>query len=131
MENWNASHVTKVSVMDSSYSLPPNVALITLQELDGGSVLLRLAQLYEADEAPQYSTLAKVELKKMLTGKKIKELKEMSLSANQEKSGMKMKWKVEGSTGEEPTPVRGGPVDSSTLVVELGPMEIRTFLLKF
>ncbi|KAL6220707.1 hypothetical protein ACLB2K_008463 [Fragaria x ananassa] len=85
-----------------------------------------------ADEAPQYSTLAKVELKKMLTGKKIKELKEMSLSANQEKSGMKkMKWKVEGSTGEEPTPVRGGPVDSSTLVVELGPMEIRTFLLKF
>ncbi|KAL6220708.1 hypothetical protein ACLB2K_008464 [Fragaria x ananassa] len=110
MENWNASHVTKVSVMDSSYSLPPNVALITLQ----------------ADEAPQYSTLAKVELKKMLTGKKVyKGVERMSLSANQEKSGMKkMKWKVEGSTGEEPTPVRGGPVDSSTLVVELGPMEI-------
>ncbi|KAL6222262.1 hypothetical protein ACLB2K_005654 [Fragaria x ananassa] len=82
MENWNASHVTKGSVMDSSYSLPPNVALITLQELDGGSVLLRLAHLYEADEAPQYSTLEKVELKKMLTGKKVKELKEMSLSAN-------------------------------------------------
>nr|XP_011462234.1 PREDICTED: alpha-mannosidase isoform X1 [Fragaria vesca subsp. vesca] len=132
MENWNASHVTKGSVMDSSYSLPHNVALITLQELDGGSALLRLAHLYEAGEAPQYSTLAKVELKKMLTGKTIKELKEMSLSANQEKSGMKkMKWHVEGSTGEEPTPVRGGPVDSSTLVVELGPMEIRTFLLKF
>lgn len=56
----------------------------------------------------------------------------MSLSANQEKSEMKrMTWKVEGDSGKEPTPVRGGPVKSSTLVVELGPMEIRTFLLKF
>jgi alpha-mannosidase len=56
----------------------------------------------------------------------------MSLSSNQEKSEMKkMTWKVEGDNGEQPSPVRGGPVDSSTLVVELGPMEIRTFLLQF
>lgn len=56
----------------------------------------------------------------------------MSLSANQEKSEMKkMTWKVEGDNGDEPTPIRGGAVSSSTLVVELGPMEIRTFLLKF
>ncbi|XP_050374901.1 alpha-mannosidase isoform X1 [Argentina anserina] len=131
LENWTASHLTNGTVMDLSYSLPPNVALITLQELDGGNLLLRLAHLYEADETPQYSTLAKVELKKMLSGKTIKELKEMSLSANQEKSEMmKMTWKVE-SAGEEPTPVRGRPVDSSTLVVELGPMEIRTFVLTF
>ena len=61
-----------------------------------------------------------------------KELKEVSLSANQDKSEMKrMTWKVEGSSGEEPTPIRGGPLNSSSLVVELGPMEIRTFLLKF
>jgi hypothetical protein len=62
----------------------------------------------------------------------IKELKEMSLSSNQEKSEMKkMTWKVEGDNGEQPSPVRGGPVDSSTLVVVVGPMEIRTFLLQF
>lgn len=62
----------------------------------------------------------------------IKEVKEVSLSANQEKSEMKkMTWKVEGDNGDEPTPIRGGAVSSSTLVVELGPMEIRTFLLKF
>lgn len=42
-----------------------------------------------------------------------------------------MKWKVELESGESPVPVRGGPVNSTTLVVELGPMEIRTFLLKF
>ncbi|KAF2611129.1 hypothetical protein F2Q70_00007400 [Brassica cretica] len=34
--------------IDSSYSLPPDhVALLTLQELDDGNVLLRLAHLYE------------------------------------------------------------------------------------
>jgi hypothetical protein len=106
--------------------------------------------------------LAKVELKKMFTGKmvclpsshcycsgctenavkshcndwflnfQIKEVKETSLSTNQEKLMMKkMTWKVEGNSSQEPTPIRGRPVDNSTLIVELGPMEIRTFLLKF
>lgn len=56
----------------------------------------------------------------------------MSLSTNQEKSKMKkMKWKIEGDNGQTHSPVKGGLVDSSTLIVELGPMEIRTFLLTF
>lgn len=56
----------------------------------------------------------------------------MSLSANQLKSEMKKKvWKVEGDGKTEATPVRGGPIDQSALLVELGPMEIRTFVLKF
>ncbi|XP_004289082.1 PREDICTED: alpha-mannosidase-like isoform X2 [Fragaria vesca subsp. vesca] len=132
LENWTASHLSKASTMDSNYSLPQNVALITLQELDDGSVLVRVAHLYEAAEVPEYSTLTKVELKKMFTGKMIKEVKEVSLSANQDKSEMKrMEWKVEGNNNTEPIPVRGGPVNNSTLVFELGPMEIRTFLLKF
>ncbi|KAH0971088.1 hypothetical protein GBA52_023244 [Prunus armeniaca] len=95
LEDWTASHLTKASTMDLNYSLPLNVALITLQ--------------VTAAEDPQYSTLAKVELKKMFTGKMIKEVKEVSLSANQEKSEMKkMTWKVEGDNGDEPTPIRGG-----------------------
>lgn len=62
----------------------------------------------------------------------VKSIEEMSLSANQEKSKMKiMTWKVEGGNGNEPAPIRGAPVNSSALIVELGPMEIRTFLLKF
>ncbi|KAI9166079.1 hypothetical protein LWI28_025899 [Acer negundo] len=132
-ENWKATHLTKATAMDPNYSLPLNVALLTLQELDDGSVLVRLAHLYEADENPKYSTLTKVELKKMFNGKSIKEVKEMSLSTNQEKSEMtkKMNWKVEGENGPAQSPFRGGPVDNLTLVVELSPMEIRTFLLKF
>ncbi|KAK7309369.1 hypothetical protein RJT34_06033 [Clitoria ternatea] len=132
LENWKYSHLAKGTVIDPNYTLPLNVALITLEELDNGSVLLRLAHLYEPGEDAQYSTLAKVELKKMFVTKTIKELNEVSLSANQEKSKMKNKtWKVEGDKGQESQAVRGGPVSNITLVVELGPMEIRTFLLKF
>uniref|UniRef100_A0A9I9CSZ6 Alpha-mannosidase n=1 Tax=Cucumis melo TaxID=3656 RepID=A0A9I9CSZ6_CUCME len=131
-ESWIASKVTKSTTMDPNYSFPLNVALITLQELNDGSVLLRLAHLYEAEEDPEYSKLAKVELKRMFLKKSIKEVKEMSLSANQLKSEMKKKvWKVEGDGKTEATPVRGGPIDQSALLVELGPMEIRTFVLKF
>ena len=57
----------------------------------------------------------------------------MSLSANQERAEMEKKrlvWEVEGS-GEKSEVVRGGPVDPEKLVVELGPMEIRTFLVDF
>ena len=62
----------------------------------------------------------------------IKEFIETNLSANQKKSEMKkLNWRVTGDTESGPAPVKGGPVDSRALVVELGPMEIRTFLLKF
>ena len=63
----------------------------------------------------------------------IKEVKEMSLTANQEKSKMKRKdWTVEGELGKvRGVPLRGGPLNDATLVIELRPMEIRTFLLKF
>jgi len=63
----------------------------------------------------------------------INKVTEMSLSANQERAQMekrKLDWKVEGST-EEPKVVRGGPVDPTKLVVELAPMEIRTFFIEF
>jgi alpha-mannosidase len=62
----------------------------------------------------------------------IKELAETNLSANQKKSEMKkLNWRVLGNDKSDLIPLKGGPVDSQALVVELGPMEIRTFLLKF
>lgn len=63
----------------------------------------------------------------------ISKVTEMSLSANQERAEMEKKrlaWKVEGPA-EEPKVVRGRPVDPVELVVELGPMEIRTFFIHF
>ncbi|CAA2983802.1 alpha-mannosidase [Olea europaea subsp. europaea] len=131
-ENWTSSYLSMATSMAANYSLPLNVALITLQELDDGHVLLRLGHIYEAGEDTEYSSLAKVELKKLFARKTIKELKETSLSTNQDKSSMnRTTWKIEGETSTETNPIRGGPIDMSTLIVELGPMEIRTFLLRF
>ncbi|CAD6253773.1 unnamed protein product [Miscanthus lutarioriparius] len=131
--NWANSHVAKFSAMESTYSLPDNVAMLTLQELEDGSVLLRFAHLYEAGEDKDLSTLASIDLKRVFPEKKIDKIIETSLSANQERTAMekkRLKWKVQGSAADEKV-VRGGPVDPSKLVVELGPMEIRTFIISF
>uniref|UniRef100_A0A6M2F2G9 Alpha-mannosidase n=1 Tax=Populus davidiana TaxID=266767 RepID=A0A6M2F2G9_9ROSI len=133
-DSWASSHIATFSAMDPSYALPDNVAILTLQELNDGKVLLRLAHLYEVGEDKDLSVMASVELKKVLPNKKISKITETSLSANQERVEMEKKrlvWKVEGSSGEEPKVVRGGPIDPTTLVVELAPMEIRTFHITF
>ncbi|XP_058102936.1 alpha-mannosidase At3g26720-like [Magnolia sinica] len=132
-DSWTSSHVSTFTAMDPSYSLPDNVAMITLQELEDRSVLLRLAHLYEMGEDKDLSVISKVELKKIFPNKKITKVTETGLSANQERVEIEKKrlvWKVDGPPEEEPK-VRGGPVDPSTLVVELGPMEIRTFVIVF
>ncbi|TVU24578.1 hypothetical protein EJB05_27023 [Eragrostis curvula] len=131
--NWVNSHSPKFYAMDPTYSLPDNVALLTLQELEDGNVLLRFAHLYEAGEHKDLSSLASVDLKKVFPNNKIDKIVETSLSANQERAAMekkRLKWKVKGAPVKENV-VRGGPVDSSKLIVELGPMEIRTFILSF
>ncbi|GMH06887.1 hypothetical protein Nepgr_008727 [Nepenthes gracilis] len=133
-DNWLTSRVTTFSGIDTSYSLPENVAMITLQQLDDGKVLLRLAHLYEVGEDKDLSVMTHVELKKLFPSKKISKVMEMSLSANQERSEMEKKrlvWKVEGASGSESKVTRGGPIDPAELVVELSPMEIRTLLIEF
>ncbi|KAJ6343504.1 hypothetical protein OIU76_005279 [Salix suchowensis] len=132
-DKWMNTHVTTFSSFDSSYSLPDNVAVLTLQELDDGKVLLRLAHLYEMGEDKDLSVMTSVELKKLFPKKKIGKATEMSLSANQERAEMEKKrlvWKAEGSSRKQAVQ-RGGPVDPAKLVVELAPMEIRTFVIDF
>uniref|UniRef100_A0A1J3E3E5 Alpha-mannosidase n=1 Tax=Noccaea caerulescens TaxID=107243 RepID=A0A1J3E3E5_NOCCA len=131
-DDWINSHKTTFSAFEPSYSLPKNVALLTLQELENGEVLLRLAHLFEVGEDSDYSVMTKVELNKLFHNKKIQNVKETSLSGNQEKAEMEKRrliWKVDGPAGEEVK--RGEAVDAVELVVELAPMEIRTFLIKF
>ncbi|XP_048445533.1 probable alpha-mannosidase At5g13980 isoform X4 [Pyrus x bretschneideri] len=131
-DSWTSSHVTTFSGMDPSYTLPDNVAIITLQELEDGKLLFRLAHLYEIDEDKDLSVMASVELKKVFADKKIRKVTEMSLSANQERAEMEKKrlvWKAEGSPEGEAKVLRGGPVDPTKLVVDLAPMEIRTLII--
>ncbi|KAL6494430.1 hypothetical protein OROGR_031230 [Orobanche gracilis] len=106
------------SAMAPSYSLPENVAIITLQ----------------VGEDKDLSATATVELKSVFPNKKINIIKEMSLSANQERQEMEKKrssWKVEGSNTKRDTGSRRYPVDPVKLLVELAPMEIRTFIIGF
>ncbi|KAM7276612.1 hypothetical protein ACFE04_018478 [Oxalis oulophora] len=133
--SWTSSHVSTFTGMDPSYVLPDNVAVITLQELENGEILLRLAHLYEVGEDKDLSVTTSVELKKMFPQKQIRKVRETSLSANQERAAMERKrlvWKVEeeSSTSSERKVVKGGTVDPVTLVVQLAPMEIRTFLVE-
>uniref|UniRef100_A0A5B7A9H0 Alpha-mannosidase n=1 Tax=Davidia involucrata TaxID=16924 RepID=A0A5B7A9H0_DAVIN len=133
-DKWTNFQVSTFSGTDPSYSLPDNVAMITLQELEDGKVLLRLAHLYEIAEDKDLSLMASIDLKKVFPTKKINKITEMSLSANQEREEMEKKrlvWEVEGSQNEESKVLRGGPVDPIKLVVELAPMEIRTFIIDF
>ncbi|KAG9442660.1 hypothetical protein H6P81_018514 [Aristolochia fimbriata] len=131
-EKWKAKHIEHSTLMDSNYSLPPNVAIITLEELDDGTVLLRLAHLFEECEDAEYSNMATVELKKMFARRRIKEVKETTLSANQEKTLVKtLKWKVEGDQDVTSKALRGAPLSLTSLTVELAPMEIRTFVIRF
>lgn len=132
-DNWMSSHKPMFSGIDPSYSLPDNVAVITLQELQSGKVLLRLAHLYEIGEDKDLSVMATVELRKLFPDKKITKVTETNLSANQERAEMERKrlsWKVESSSNQEPHEIqRGGSVDPQKLLAELAPMEIRTFLI--
>ncbi|KAL6544772.1 hypothetical protein OROMI_023634 [Orobanche minor] len=176
-DQWANFPVPTFSAMAPSYSLPENVAIITLQELEDETVLLRLAHLYEVlcsstglgsgrtkseflrtklepvsgraepsrakpfesvnpkvGEDKDLSATATVELKSVFPNKKINIIKEMSLSANQERQEMEKKrpsWKVEGSNTKRDTGSRRSPVDPVKLLVELAPMEIRTFIIGF
>ncbi|CAL5361757.1 unnamed protein product [Camellia sinensis] len=133
-DKWTNFPVPSFSGMDPSYSLPDNIAMITLEELEDGKVLLRLAHLYEIGEDKDLSVTSVVELKKLFPDKKINKITEMSLSANQEREEMinkRLVWKVEGSPDEDFKVLRGGPVDPVKQVVELAPMEIRTFIIDF
>ncbi|XP_022939163.1 probable alpha-mannosidase At5g13980 [Cucurbita moschata] len=131
-DNWANSHKLTFSGIDSSYSLPKNVAVITLQEIHDRNVLLRLAHLYETGEEKEYSVITRVELKKLFPEEEIKRVTEMNLSANQKRTDMEKKrmvWKVENGS-DEVKAKRGEAVDPKKLVVELSPMEIRTFIIE-
>jgi alpha-mannosidase len=60
----------------------------------------------------------------------IKDVVEVSLSANQKKSDMKkLEWTVEGNEEIQKDILRGSPMRKDDTNVEIAPMEIRSFLI--
>ncbi|GJP55162.1 hypothetical protein CLOM_g14142 [Closterium sp. NIES-68] len=125
-----------------SYAVPLNVAVISLQELSPSEVVVRLAHLYEPGEHAALSRPAHVDLRRLFAARKIQEVAELSLMANQRRAEMRqpLSWQVQGedevgragdSNNLKDTASTQGPfVDPATLVVELGPAEIRTFSIR-
>ncbi|CAI5481219.1 unnamed protein product [Closterium sp. Yama58-4] len=68
------SHGSRPPTPQPAYSLPPNVAVISFQELSPRNIVLRLAHLYEADEHPTQSRIERVDLRQLLSSQKIQGL---------------------------------------------------------
>ncbi|KAJ7526059.1 hypothetical protein O6H91_17G079900 [Diphasiastrum complanatum] len=116
----------------AGYELPPNIVIITLQELDDNNLLLRFAHIYEANEDAELSEVATINLENLFAHRKIDKVSELSLSANQLRSKMNtLKWKLESGFQMVENPVRGAPIQDGQFSIEIAPMEIRTLRIKF
>eukprot|EP00250_Pteridium_aquilinum_P013927 c21663_g1_i1 orf=147-3290(+) len=125
-------NISQYSAMATGYQLPPNVAIITLQELHDSSALLRLAHLFEIDEHDEWSSVAVVDLQNIFGERTIKKVVELSLTANQKKSEMKSKqWQIENDETEVGRRIRSSGFLGDGYQIELQPMEIRTFSVTF
>eukprot|EP00252_Welwitschia_mirabilis_P007627 TRINITY_DN1919_c0_g1_i1.p1 TRINITY_DN1919_c0_g1~~TRINITY_DN1919_c0_g1_i1.p1 ORF type:complete len:1055 (-),score=246.23 TRINITY_DN1919_c0_g1_i1:132-3296(-) len=123
----NLIKASKFSALIEGYELPPNVAIITLKELDNGHVLLRLAHIYEIEENSSLSTIAKVNIKNIFRGRKLENVVEVNLSAVKKKSEMNsLKWKVEGEELTLDQPHQRYQGSGEDFVIELSPMEIKS-----
>eukprot|EP00850_Spirogloea_muscicola_P004147 SM000017S02887 [mRNA] locus=s17:887138:900859:+ [translate_table: standard] len=127
----------------ADFELPKNVAILTLQELEEKVVLLRLAHLFEVDESEELSRLANVDIAEVFASRQVQMVEELNLTGRRRKEGRKpLRWRVEedmrhgdrvDTVAAARKPVRGRPLEESDngavgkFVVELGPMEIRTF----
>lgn len=115
--------------------LPENVHLLTLQQWQHDSVLVRLAHQFSVDEDAQLSSPAAVDVAALLAPLQPVSMTEMSVTANQERAAMlakKIRWsssnnaKLDGQVAALQSRATTG-----SMVVELQPMEVRTFIVRY
>jgi len=132
--NWFRNYETEFKGI--SRALPKNVHLQTLRTLDTGEVIMRLDHIYAVGEDSEYSKRVSVDLSGLFTGLQIVDLREMQLTGVENiKNVRRYTWKISGE--EEST--KNGEKEAEwyvgdkleDLVVELDPMDIRTFRVRF
>jgi len=116
------------SLVGKPVDLPENIHVVSFEQSGPqGQGLLRLAHLFANGESKKYSTTETIDVGKVFG---VDIIDELSLSANQKLGEMKrLQWQAKDS--KVPS---SGPVASSIVaqnVVEIKPMEIRTFLVQF
>jgi len=132
------NHVTTKTRL--STSLPVNVQLMTLHPWNSaGNYLVRLSHQFAINEDVTYSKPTTVDLATVVQWT-ISNATELSLTANQNKADMQRPvYPVQGSSDKTDLGVRGEPTQFiendaknglKAVLVSLGPMQIRTFLVQ-
>jgi hypothetical protein len=119
--------------------LPANVHLATLEASGDHELLVRLAHQFAVGEDAELSQPVSVDLFALLAPFQPKSAEELTLSANQAKSEQlagKIQWPTEGQSAvrsaaaapaSAKSSLRKAAATASTFVVELQPMQIKTF----
>jgi len=111
--------------------LPPNVQVVTLEQWDQTRLLLRLAHQFGIGEDAVLSQPAKVDLGKLFSSSlRVVAAEERGLSGTigrREVLRRRVPWRVEGE--EAPPEAPPEPAGGDDLLVTLGPLQIRTFLV--
>ena len=114
--------------------LPVNVHLMTLQQWQHDSVLLRLSHQFAVEEDTELSAPVTVDVAALLAPLNPVSMEEMSVTANQDRASMlskKIRWSSSnGARLDAQLAALQARAQSGALVVELNPMEVRTFLVK-
>ncbi|KAJ1527978.1 hypothetical protein ONE63_007908 [Megalurothrips usitatus] len=125
-DKWQKTYNMEFSGLKKS--LPHNVHVLTLEPWKGKSLLLRLEHFVERGEDHELSKVATVNVQDMLSPFKILRVRETTLAANHWlKDSQRLKWKVESNEIEEVEEVK--VQDENDFVVQLSPMQIRTFVI--
>ncbi|KAH7644224.1 lysosomal alpha-mannosidase-like protein 2 [Dermatophagoides farinae] len=129
-------HHYRQSISLNNYSLletelPPQIHLLTLEQWSYGNLLIRLENIYQHNE--YNSKKVTVNLRKLFTTFNIIDAEEMTLAANQPINALddRLRFNYQSSFNNNKNDHNvGKPFDSNTMDVEIGPMEIRTFLIR-
>ena len=114
--------------------LPVNVHLMTLQQWQHDSVLVRLSHQFAVEEDAELSGAVVVDVAALLSPLKPVSMTEMTVTANQDRVGMlskKLRWSESNSVrlDAQVTALRA-QAESGSMSIELHAMEVRTFIVK-
>jgi hypothetical protein len=124
IKQWTATHITNGTAL--RVQLPPNIDLLTFQATGENEYLLRLAHQFAVGEDANLSLPATVNLENLLNAK-LTNLKEVSLTANQDAKDIKLiNWPVGGDNANMNVETFPDiPFQDGT--VTINPMDVRTF----
>eukprot|EP01127_Copromyxa_protea_P013827 TRINITY_DN3754_c0_g1_i1.p1 TRINITY_DN3754_c0_g1~~TRINITY_DN3754_c0_g1_i1.p1 ORF type:complete len:973 (-),score=199.97 TRINITY_DN3754_c0_g1_i1:23-2626(-) len=126
IQEWVSSHTATQSPLANE--LPLNIDLMTLEAVGGNEYILRLSHQFGVKEDSKYSFPVTIDLNKLFNHFPLSDLKEVSLTTNQDAGSMK---RLEWMTNDEESNkdlFKIIPFTGSS--VTINPADIRTFTFK-